>query len=416
MRTVAVVVVWLLLAAPVAAATWPTIDSIRLRGNAVTRASVIERELTLAPGNLANPEEIERNRQAVMDLGLFRDVTAQTEPTPSGAVVLILQMREKRFLLPLPHVGTNSDKDVSYGAQLRWANVGGRNHRLNLTLQQGRFPNDQRREREREVELSYFAPHLGGSDWGASARTEVLERVTPIAGGNFEETFHRFEALALHDLTSGRPRRGWRLGGGVLLEDQRANGVLAPPSDGQATALVGVASFDDLRFHGESETGRHFNARLQGAAGGWGSDYSYSLWRANYFQSRAWGKHDHQTWHLLGLLENRSGGPGTRNEFDLGGSGRLRGYESDFLQGNRLYYGALEVAKPLWRDWLRGVVLLELGGVDGDRAGQRTGSLYPSIGLGVRMRLIWFVDLEIELGIAYPLRGDGGARFFAGGN
>lgn len=111
MRTVAVVVVWLLLAAPVAAATWPTIGSIRLQGNVVTRAGVIERELTLAPGNLANPEEIERNRQAVMDLGLFRDVTARTEPTPSGAVVLILQMREKRFLLPLPHVGTNSDKD-----------------------------------------------------------------------------------------------------------------------------------------------------------------------------------------------------------------------------------------------------------------------------------------------------------------
>lgn len=404
-------------AAGAEAADWPVIDSIRFEGNRVTRPEVIRRELTLGPGALADPDELERNRQAISDLGLFRKVEVESTTNPDGSVALTFRMKEKRYLLPLPRVDTNSDGDVSYGAQLRWSNVGGRNHRLNLTVEEGRYPDGNRREREREAALSYTAPYAIG-DWALSGKLQALERVTPIGPDederNYQETFHRFEALAVKDMTRDRPRHGWKIGGGVFVEDQDNSGPFAPPSDGRSSALVGVASYENLRFDVYSETGRQFNARAELAREGWGSDYSYRHWTARYFESRPWGEKDHQTWHVIGLLGQRSGGPSRRDEFSLGGSSRLRGYESEFLLGDRVYYGSVEWLKPLGRDWLRGVVMLEGGGTDADRDGLRNASPFASIGVGVRMRLTWFVDLEFELGVAYPLKGGDGARFFAG--
>ena len=411
-----VVVVALLAAMPLHANEgWPRIEAIRFEGNEVTQPRVIERELTVAVGDPADPAAIEASRQSVLDLGLFRAV--QIDSVPSGdAVALVVRVREKRFLLVLPRIDTSSDKDTSVGGQLRWSNVGGRNHRLSLTVQEGKFPNDRRREREREISVGYHVPYFGNSDYGATLRAEHVERVTPTDGGRFDETFDRFEALVWRDLTQGRPRRGWRLGGGLLWETQEAEGLLAPASDGTATALVGEARYEDMRFHLYSETGRRLHARVQGAADGWGSDYSYARWQASWFESRPWGDAPHQTWHTLAMVGGRGGGPGTRNEFALGGSGRLRGYDSDFLEGDRVYYGAAEWLKPLGRDWLRGVALIEVGGTDADIEGERNGAPFANVGLGLRMRLTWFIDVEIEIGVAYPLRGGSGARFFAGGN
>src|SRR5687768_17430682 len=397
------------------AAPWPVIEAIELEGNRVTRDRVIERELSVAPGDPADPALLERNRQAVEDLGLFRRVELETAPAPGGGVVLTIKVKEKRFLLPLPRIDSSSDGDVSYGAQLRWTNVRGLNHRLNLTVEQGRFPNGNRREREREAALSYTAPFVADSDWTVSGRLQALETVTPLDDErNYQETYHRAEVLAIKDLTHGRPRQGWRIGGGLFVEDEANKGEFAPPSEGHTTALVGVASYEDLRFHVYSETARKFEARAEAAAHGRGEDYGYEERQARHFESRPWGDRDHQTWHLIGLLGERRGGPMPRDMYSLGGSSRLRGYESEFLLGDRVYYGSVEWLRPLGRDWLRGVLMLEAGGTDRDRDGLRSASPFASIGLGLRMRFTWFVDLEFELGVAYPLRGDGGARFFAG--
>src|SRR5688572_27811084 len=76
----------------------PRIIEIRLIGNEKTRDKVILRELDLAPGDIADPAAIEDGRQAVLDLGLFREVKATTHDV-DGGVVLELAVREKYHLL-----------------------------------------------------------------------------------------------------------------------------------------------------------------------------------------------------------------------------------------------------------------------------------------------------------------------------
>lgn len=405
-------------ARPVALGTpWPRIAEVRFEGNRVTREATLRRELALAEGDPADPAAIEAGRQAVQDLGLFREVEARTEPRDDGRVDVVYRVREKRYLLPIPRLDASSDRDVSWGAQLRWSNVWGLNHRLDAVVERGEFPEDQRRREENRARLSYEAPFLIADRYDFALDLEHLDRVTPRAGREFDETVRRAEVLIADDRRSGRPRAGWILGGGLLLQDQESFGEFAPPSDGRATALVGIAAFRDQRFHVYSETGRRFDVRVESAASALGSDYSYTRATANYFDSTALAAiEDHHTLHWLAAAGTVVAGPESRNEFGLGGSGSLRGYESDFVQGNRYYYGAVEYLRPIGWDWLRLFVTAEVGGADDDIEGTADGKPYASIGIGVRLRLPWFVNIEFEAGIAQPLIDGDGARFFAGGN
>ncbi|HET6603041.1 MAG TPA: POTRA domain-containing protein [Xanthomonadaceae bacterium] len=402
-------------AAQGSAQDWPRVTEVRFSGNRITQEKVMLREMSLGPGDRADPAAIEGSRQAILDLGLFRDVAIRTEPHDEG-VALLVEVREKRYFLPVPRVDTSSDGDFSYGAQVRWSNVFGLNHRLNAFVEEGDFPEDRRRESERTLRLSYTAPFIGDTRQELYADLEKLDRVVPSPQGGYEEEFRRLELRLDRDFTRGRPRQGWTLGGGLFFEDHDTAGAAAPPADGRTTALVGVADYSDLRFHVHSETGREFAARMELAADGVGSDYGYRHLTARWFDSRTIGSREHQTLHLLAAAGVRDASGRLRDSFSLGGSGRLRGYESDFLQGDRYYYGAVEYLRPLRWNWLRLLVTAEAGGAERDRAGTTDASPYASLGVGVRVRVTWFVDVEIEAGLAVPLRGGDGVRFFAGGN
>ena len=405
----------LCLAANTALAQSARIASVRLEGNKVTRDKVILREMDLRAGDPADPAAIERNRQAILDLGLFREVEITTEPA-DGGVVLVVRMREKRYLLPIPRVDTSSDEDFSYGAQLRWSNVFGLNHRLNAYYEKGDFPNERDRASETTARITYAAPRVWDTRFDVRGRLEHEEQRTRADTGDYDETFDRVEMLVARDFTEARPRRGWIVGGGLYFEDQDTSGEFAPPPDGHVTALVGTATYDNLRFDVYSETGTRFSTRVEAAAEDWASDYSYTRSVAAWFRSIPLGGTPHQTLHFLAQGGLVTDGPGSRNNFSLGGSGRLRGYESDFVEGDRFYYGAVEYLRPIGWRWLRLLATAEVGGADDDIRGEADGSLYASVGLGVRVRLTWFVDVELEAGIAFPLRDGDGPRFFAGGN
>ena len=394
------------------------VNDIRIVGNAVTRAAVIERELAVTVGDTLTPELLDDSRQSVQNLGLFREVHIDVEPDGDG-VVVVVHVREKRYFLPIPRIDTSSDLDYTYGAQLLWSNVWGLNHRLTAYFEQTQYKDDRNRDSSTSARISYVAPHLANSDYGARFLIDQTEQVTIDRRApdqdeprTFEETFHRIELLGTHDLRRNRPRRGWTVGTGLYWQNQRAEGLHAPPSDGSATAVVGVAGYDDMDFNYYSSTGRRFDARAEIAVDGLASQYGYERLQFDFRDYRQLGRTAHQSVHLLASGGTVTGGPRSRNNFSLGGSSKLRGYDSDAIEGDTYWYVAGEYLRPLRWDWLRLLAVAEVGSARRNVFGEHNKQFYASVGLGVRARISWFVDIDIELGIAMPLIDGDGPRFF----
>ncbi len=401
----------LVLATTVAAA--PRVTAIELAGNETTQDIVILRELALGVGDEATPQAIEASRQSVQDLGLFRQVDIDTAPSGDG-VVLTIRVREKRYFLPIPRVDGNSDGDYSYGAQIRWSNMFGLNHRMIAYVEKGNIESERDRDSTESARISYSAPYIGDSHYSLSGLLDRTDQVSINREGNaFDETFTRLQVLGTRDFRDSRPRKGWILGTGLYWQDQKAEGLFAPPSDGMATAGVFTASYDDLHFNLYSQSGRRFQARAEAAVDGLMSDYSYQRLDLDYRHYRPFGNRRHQSVHLIAAGGVYGGGPDSRNAYSLGGSRRMRGYESDAIEGNSYWYVSGEYLRPLRWNWLRLLAVFEAGSARGNVFGERNRSAYASIGLGLRARITWFVDIEIEAGIALPLIDGDGARFFA---
>ncbi|MCA1799019.1 MAG: hypothetical protein LC632_06040 [Xanthomonadaceae bacterium] len=401
--------------APVAPADggYPRVVEIRFADNLVTQPAVFLREMALGVGDPADPVLIERSRQAILDLELYRSVRIRQVPATDG-VALVVEAREKRFLLAIPRIDSSSDGDFSYGLHVRWDNLWGANHTFDARILTGTYPDDRLREEEDSARIRYTAPYVWGNH-GWHAEVEYIDRLAPVPGGVFDETIRRAEFLLSHDLRDSRPRSGWILKSGLRWDSQHAEGALAPQSDGHATALVLGADFANVRYHVYSESGRMLSSRIELAHQGFLSSYSYRKVDARFVERIPLAR-PHHTLNLISAAGLYSGVPRRVSEYSLGGSSMLRGYELDFIEGERYGYAAAEYLRPIFgRDWLRLLIVGEGGWTGGAITGVQSGGPYASIGAGVRIRVTYFMRLELEFGIAYPLRGGDGLQFFAGG-
>lgn len=393
----------------------PRIVAIQFVGNEVTQPRVMLREITLVPGDPADPARIEASRQAILDLGLFRSVEASLTPTADG-VILVFELREKLYFLPFPRFDAKDSGEYAYGAQLRWANVRGLNQNLRLSLEQ-RDRKEAGVGEEINASLAYSIPQFRESRNTLGFSLGYTTRpVDNDNGQDYQERFLSAQALVSRSLSQGSPNQGWTLGGGLLWQQQETSGAFAVPAYGMATAPVLTLGFRDLHFRRYSELGTRLSARLEIATPELVSDYDYVYYGLSAARFIPMGARAHQSLHLLGELGVQHGGGSPDNErFGLGGASALRGYDSDFVEGDAYYRLATEFLRPVGWDWLRAFVVLEVGNAYERPRDVDLWRMRSSIGVGLRARIDWFVDLELDLGYAVPLddRREGG-RIFAG--
>lgn len=409
-RRAVVLALWLLAGA--AAAQEPEIKSIEFEGNDVTRPEVMLRELVVRPGDPADPARIERSRQGIQDLGLFRSVQARVTPV-AGGVVLTFVVEEKWYILPIPRLDANSEGENAYGLSVRWYNVWGLNH----TLRGNWTRRDEEKANKGEstsYAVGYSMPFLFDSPFGLGL--SVGHSVSPITDfGGYDETVDSAGLSLSRSFATGPASQGLGVATSLSWSRQDTQGPTAPAPYGQALVLGIAASYRDLRYNLYSEEGVLASGSVSGASEGLGSDYSFGWVQGSVGRYFRVGETPHQNVNVFAAAGTYHGGPVEHTSYDglhaLGGASVLRAYPADFRIGDAYYHVAAEYLRPIGADWLRGLVVLEAGNAFEDASGFNS-RVYTSVGLGLRLRLTFLVNVEVEAGVAWPIDG-GNQRFFA---
>lgn len=387
---------------------------IVFEGNEVTRRDTLTRELGFSEGDLICPKDIGKGRQAILDLRLFRGVEAQSEATDEGLRV-IYSLRERWYVLPIPRIDANSDETFGLGVSLNWNNVGGRNHRLSMSAVR-RELEERTLDDETIVSGAYNWRRFGGTRTNVTLRGSDSRESAIDGEQRFQDRETSFGVGASRQLTSYQTGQGWALSGGLDWKRGTNRGANAPPDEGTLVGSGLGLSYTDLHSSVYSERGFRASVSLSASVPGL-SDYDELSFGGSVLHIQPIGKRPHQRLHLRASAGSFHGGqPQSRSDaFELGGAGNLRGYENEFGEGDAVWTVGAEYLRPVGWDWLRVLAILEAGQVHRASFPERDPGLMASIGLGFRIRLTWFVDAEVELGVAYPLRGGDGLRGFAGG-
>jgi len=101
----------------------PIVQRIVIRGNDLTRESIIRRELTFAPGDTLSHEVIEETRAAVRSIGAFSRVDIVTRDAGEGKTDAVINVDEIRFPLPYPTVGIDGSTGFYLGAGALYSNL-----------------------------------------------------------------------------------------------------------------------------------------------------------------------------------------------------------------------------------------------------------------------------------------------------
>ena len=400
------------------ASTAVVIREIEFRGNDTTQPRTMLREMHLKVGDTVSAREIEHSRQGVQDLGLFRSVTAQTEPV-EGGVRLVIKVKEKHYILPLPRADASSDGGYAYGAELRWYNVWGLNHTFTPYFER-RQPSEgdndpEKRGLQTRTQLRYSAPFVFG-DLGMDAALGYFKTpyLTPL---EYDQTSTFLTLTLTRKFSEGNRSQGWFGRTGLTWTNEEHSGPQVPTDPaavarGHALAAIVGATYRDLHYNVYSDDGVTFGLGVQSAAESLASDYDYTSWSASYSRYTYLGETPHQNLNFLFKAQARHDGSYGGDSLAIGGTETVRGFEPETVKGDAFYAVSVEYLRPVFRNSIRLLTVVDAGNAFVEPGDANLDKVYVSAGIGVRVRFQAFVNLDLEIGMAWPLNG-GPPRLFA---
>lgn len=386
------------------------IDEIRFIGNKASQESILRQEMVVQEGDRIDMAKIEKSRQAIMNLGLFKSVTAGVliEDTDN---ILVITLEERFYILPIPLLDVRlEEEEYSYGLELRHDNLMGLNQRLKLKYEHKNSVNgDEPTRKESSFDYNYprvvgTANSLGLS--GKIKREDIEESQDGNVTGSYRQDSRNLGFNVSRWLKKYGSSDGWRIGGGMAVGQRiysRQSGTGEVYDDSQALEFNVALNYHDIEEHPYNRAGSDYGYRLSLALPGIGSDYSYNrhLFHHRNYHPLAFVDANLNTQLLVGLANGNSFG---EPAYEVGGSRSLRGYEPDIVTGNAMFQFNMEYHHHLtgYRQ-LRGVMFTDVGNAWPGVMEVDFGKLLTSIGIGMRWRVQSFVDLTLRADYGYAL-------------
>jgi len=411
----------LLFFASVVAAQPGVIDEIRFVGNEKTRAGILLQEMRIKQGDPVDLLQIEEDRQAIMDLGLFKLVYADVIEVDDRQV-LEITVSEKYYVFPLPKLNRSADGDVSYGVRLQMDNLSGRNQSLRLTYRKVDGCCDEL-ARSSEFDLDFSYPRIAGSPFGL--QLSLLYNDTPVEdrqnGGVtsiYERDYRAFSFGVNRWLRQDGPSVGWSAHIGPFWRAAKFNYVSGEPSlysEGSATGInLGVA-YGRVHDYLYSREGTEYGYSIQIGSEALGSDDSFTqsnVYYRRYYYLNGERHHNLNAQFLMGF----SGGqlPLGGTFFAVGGSSSIRGYEKGSLAGESFFTLNVEYLSPIrGKNEMRGVLFTDIGNAYSDNRTVDLSDFEASSGFGLRYKVKSFVKVDLRFDTAYAFGVEDTAVYFS---
>lgn len=393
------------------------IHKIFISGNRHTKDHVIRRELPMAPGDPVDNNLLKTAKSRIMGMGLFQKAEAVAIKSDEGAADtkdIDIEVKEKRFI-DARIGGAWSDSDSIAGmVELSHSNMdildpwnyftgGGQRMRIMGLAGIDRYGFDIDFTEPwlmgipLRLDLSGYLRNIVYEDWederlgfSVTLTKRIFDDFTTLAGG------YTFEHIRLHDMEKDLSYKFRKWDGGdyagrvhfTLARDTRDSAL--DPRRGYFVS--GLASLTSQAFGGNHDYGR-----LEVRA-----SYHYSFF------------HDFLVFSIGGKV-------GTIATFDgddvplydryfLGGGDSVRGFpfrsigpvdaRKDNYGGQTMYLLTTELTHPIYKQYLRGAVFMDIGGAGKDSF--EFGDANIGVGYGFRIKLP-NVAAPIKLDLAFPV-------------
>lgn len=386
------------------------VDAIEFEGNEKTLAQTMLQELTFSAGDTVTEADIEKGRQSIMNLRLFKEVTAEIINKNSAANTLVYTVAEKRYLLILPRLSRSGDGDWSYGARIRWDNLGGKDRRLDFGVRRKDLKNSDVQQEDR-IQLRYRIPRIWGSDYNVfmDLRSEDLEIDEERDGrtGIFEQRQDSFRFNISRWLRQRGPSQGW-LARARFMYESYVNDFIEGDStlffDADIVETSFGVEFQEVHDLGFNRRGKHFGYDIQAASDSLGSDVSYVRHNLFYRGYRPLRLRPHTNFNYQLQYRTSSGSVFGDPSYSLGGNSSLRGYDRESQEGESIFIANLEFLTPVFgNNHLRGVLFADIGGAFDDSADFDTDKIVTGLGFGILYKLRSFVKTDLRLDVGYGI-------------
>jgi len=393
------------------------VSKIEYVGLVKTKPIILERQISLQAGDFLTCQSLEKARQAIQDLGLFKSVEATSQTTSAGLKV-VFTVIEKRYLLVIPFVGSTESGSLNYGVRGNWSNIGGLNQKGRLNIRKKTFDSDIK-ESEEKAAISFSSPQIKGSDYDASIGFTYIDLETrafdsPLNSEPFNEVF-RYATIGLSRwYHQEQKQKGWQLGSALSARSWKSdNPALVGIQDADQSHL-GIefsAQYNLLYDRRYSFDGYVFNYRLEPSVSlrGERSPLTQEVFGSWH---KPVGRRAHSEVELKAGLGWSNGAYEDFVPFQNLQIARLRGVSYDDFEGDRYYYLKSSYLtpftfKPFRRSFLaaypslRAEFFAEVDDVYFQNGARNRKGLDWGVGAGIRWRVPWFVGVQLGSGLVY---------------
>lgn len=381
------------------------INKVVYQGNEVTQPAVLDREIYIGPGDEVNAGLIEKSRQAIMDLGLFKSVyyflqkknTHKTDDTELYDVVFVVE--EKYYILLFPRLKLDDGK-YNFGVQLKWDNVLGLNHETRILAEnRGSTANVE----EKRYTFRYLYRNINNSVYNVDLNLQTLNDVDESEGA-VDRQDDKYKVTVSRWLNIQGRNRGWFAGGSILYQKRFNQDLIVSENSEKTDAIIMGADigYSNLSNFEYNRGGKSYGYRLDWSDKAMGSK---SVFTRHRFYYRSYYQLDNNKASNLNVQMQF----GHSNEkvlgeyaFSLGSSADLRGYDNSRFNGNTMFLTNIEYMQPIFnRPALRYVTFIDIGNTYDQLSDALHNPLNVGAGVGLRWKIRSLVKIDLRADVAY---------------